>query len=90
MQSLDRKHASDTLGQTAERSKGGSEPVSSRAHTVPASCARQALTTRAEFPGTAEYVARVRQWLRAVLGACPAADDAALLVSELAHQRIAA
>ena len=58
--------------------------MSSEAHTIPVLCASPTLAVRSEFPGTPEYVARVRHWLRAVLGACPAADDATLLLSELA------
>ncbi len=58
--------------------------MSSGAHTAPASCPRPTVALRSEFPGTAEQVALVRQWLYATLGACPAADDGVLLVSELA------
>jgi serine/threonine-protein kinase RsbW len=58
--------------------------MSSGAHTVPVSCAERAVSVWAEFPGTAQYVVRVRQWLRASLSACAAVDDAVLLVSELA------
>lgn len=58
--------------------------MSSRAPTVPAQCPRLAIARRSEFPGTPEHVGQLRRWLRATLGACPAADDAILLASELA------
>jgi serine/threonine-protein kinase RsbW len=57
--------------------------VSSGASTVPAQCSQLATPQRSVFPGTPEHVGRVRQWLRANLGACPAVDDAILLASEL-------
>lgn len=62
--------------------------MSSGAHTARSLCADHAVATRSEFPGSAEYVARVRHWLRAVLGACPAGLDAALLTSELVTNAI--
>ena len=58
--------------------------MSSGAHTAPAPCSRSTVTAQVEFLGTREYVAWARHWLRAALRSCPAADDAALLVSELA------
>src|SRR5215471_4289409 len=67
----------------AERSKGGRSAVSSGASTVPAQCPKVAIAQRSVFPGTPEHVGRVRQWLRANLGTCPAVDDAILLASEL-------
>ena len=57
--------------------------MSSGASTVPAQCPQLAVTQRSVFPGTPEHVGRVRRWLRANLGTCPAADDAILLASEL-------
>jgi anti-sigma regulatory factor (Ser/Thr protein kinase) len=53
-------------------------------HAAPAPCAGHAVVEKSEFPGTGEHIAGVRQRLRAVLAACPAADDAVLLASELA------
>lgn len=57
--------------------------MSSGVPTAQASCPRSTAALWSEFPGTAEHVGRVRRWLRANLGACPAVDDAILLVSEL-------
>ena len=58
--------------------------MSSGAHTASAPCAERAVSARSEFPGTGKYVGQVRHWLRAALATCSAADDAVLMVSELA------
>jgi anti-sigma regulatory factor (Ser/Thr protein kinase) len=57
--------------------------MTSGAPTAPAACPPMAVALRSDFPGTSESVGRVRHWLRAALGACPAVDDAVLLASEL-------
>jgi serine/threonine-protein kinase RsbW len=58
--------------------------MSPGAHQAPALCVDRPVAARSEFPGTGKYVGQVRHWLRAALGTCPTADDAVLLVSELA------
>jgi serine/threonine-protein kinase RsbW len=68
---------------SAERSEGATALMSSGAPTAQASCPHSAAALWSEFPGAAEHVRRVRRWLRANLGACPAVDDAILLASEL-------
>src|SRR6266568_2885321 len=82
-EALWQKLRSRTLSRQPNARTGGRRAVSSRAPTVPAQCPRLAIARRSEFPGAAEHVGRVRQWLRTSLGACPAADDAVLLASEL-------
>src|SRR5437667_7810275 len=61
----------------------GSALMSSGAPTAQASCLPSTAALRSKFPGTAKHVGRVRRWLGANLGACPAMDDAVLLASEL-------
>jgi anti-sigma regulatory factor (Ser/Thr protein kinase) len=63
--------------------------MSSEARTVPALCPRPTVPLRSRFPGTAEHVARARQWLRTALDGCPVTEDAALLLSELATNALA-
>ena len=58
--------------------------MSSEVHIAPAPCAGRTVSARSEYPGTEKCVRQVRHWLRAALAACPAADDAVLMVSELA------
>jgi two-component sensor histidine kinase len=41
------------------------------------------------FPGRPDQIAQARNFTRRVLGSCPVADDAALLVSELATNAMA-
>ena len=57
--------------------------MSSGVPTAPAACPWPAVIRRSEFPGSAGYVAQVRQWLREALGDCPVVEDAVLLASEL-------
>jgi anti-sigma regulatory factor (Ser/Thr protein kinase) len=57
--------------------------MSSRTPTAQAPCLPSTTALRSKFPCTAEHVGRVRQWLRANMGACPAVEDAILLASEL-------
>jgi anti-sigma regulatory factor (Ser/Thr protein kinase) len=57
--------------------------MSSGAPTAQASCLPSTAALRSKFPGTAEHVGQVRQWLRANMGGCPAVEDAVLLTSEL-------
>ena len=78
------KHASQTPDQQRNARKGATVLMSSRAPTAQTSCLPSAAALRSQFPGAAEYVGQVRHWLRAALGTCPIADDAVLLVSELA------
>ena len=63
--------------------------MSSGAHAVPALCPRPTVALQSRFPGTAEHVARARQWLRTALDGCPVTEDAALLLSELATNALA-
>jgi serine/threonine-protein kinase RsbW len=48
-----------------------------------------ALTWRQEFPGTPDQLGHLRATLRAFLDGCPATEDVALLVTELAANAIA-
>jgi anti-sigma regulatory factor (Ser/Thr protein kinase) len=68
---------------TAECSKGATALMSSGAPTAQASYLPSTTALRSKFPGTAEHVGRVRQWLRVNMGACPVVEDVVLLASEL-------
>lgn len=65
------------------------ELMSSGAPAVPALCPRPTVPLRSRLPGTAEHVARARQWLRTALDGCPVTEDAALLLSEVATNALA-
>jgi anti-sigma regulatory factor (Ser/Thr protein kinase) len=46
------------------------------------------VTIRRGFPGTADQIARVREFVRIVLGPLPVVDEAVLLASELATNAV--